>query len=276
MSTYPPEDVSGTLKCMHFASSVIEARRPARVLDFGCGTGEKLTCPLASAHPGVDFVGVDVDPRSVEYARRGCGAPNVRFMTHHELPERERFDLVVASEVVEHVESPVAFLRGLRERLAPDGRIFLTVPNGYGASEIASSLESVAALTGVLALARSAKRALVGRSSGMATTPDTLAVSPHISFFTWGELARILSAAGLAVEHYRARTVFCGFGFDLLLRGPRAVAWNVRTADRLPRAAVSGWMLVLAPARAGAPYEHARGPVARARRWLNEKRWGLR
>jgi SAM-dependent methyltransferase len=277
MSSFPPEDVSGTLKCLRFASSIVAERRPARVLDFGCGTGDKVTCPLATAYPEVQFVGVDVDRQSVEYARRACSAPNARFIEQRELGDAERFDLVVASEVVEHVESPVAFLRALRERLSPDGRIFLTVPNGYGPSEVASSLETVAALAGVLGLARAVKRALVGRSAHAPVTPDTLAVSPHISFFTWRELERILSAAGLAVERYQARTVMCGFGFDLLMRGPRTVAWNARTADRLPRGAVSGWMLLLSPDRpAATDYEHVRGPLARVRRWLNEKRWGLR
>lgn len=277
MSSFPPEDVYGTRKCILFAASVMRERRPASVLDYGCGTGEKLTCPLARAHPEARFTGVDVDRGSLEYARRSCDAPNLHFLSQEALAAGERFELVVASEVLEHVDKPVAFLKSLKERLAPEGRIFLTVPNGYGPSELASSFETLMALTGLLGLARAAKRALLGRSVQAPLSRDTLAVSPHVSFFTWSELQRILSAAGLAVERFQARTVLCGFGFDLLMRGPRAIAWNVRSADRLPRFAVSGWMMVLTPDPAAQEhYEHERGPVARLRRWLNQKRWGLR
>lgn len=42
-------------------------------------------------------------------------------------PERT-FDLIVISEVLEHLEQPQAALRFLREALAPDGRIFINVP----------------------------------------------------------------------------------------------------------------------------------------------------
>jgi SAM-dependent methyltransferase len=39
------------------------------------------------------------------------------------------FDLVTAIEVVEHIESPIGFLRNIRQLLAPGGVVVLTTPN---------------------------------------------------------------------------------------------------------------------------------------------------
>ncbi len=274
---FPPEDAYGYTKCLSFLSGVVSRGRPARVLDVGCGTGERLTWPLANAHPGVRFLGADDDARTIEYARRTCLAPNLQFIHLAQLQIDERFDLIVASEVLEHVTAPAAFLRDLRSRLAPAGCIVVTVPNGYGPSEAASLLETLLALTGILGMARAAKRRLWNRSGGPPPQKDTLAVSPHINFFSWREIQRIIAASGLRAIEYRPRTLFCGFGFDLVIRGARAARWNAGVADRIPAIFVSGWMFVLEPADSGpAVYEHRRGALSRTRRWLNEKRWGLR
>jgi SAM-dependent methyltransferase len=253
------EDAYGTRKRLEFVSSVVAARRPRRVLDIGCGTGEQLTFPLAQAHSDARFLGVDPDERSIEHAQRSFARPNLEFSLAAELPDAERFDLVVASEVLEHVESPGEFLRGLVERLNPGGAIVLTVPNGFGPFELGSLAESL--LAQVLPIGR-------GERAG----PDTLAASPHINFFSWGRLRAALAAAGLAVREHRNRTVACGFGFDYLVRGQRLIGWNARFADRLPEWCVSDWMMVLEPAgvREGGR-EYHRGAYARLRRWLNER-----
>ena len=50
------------------------------VVDFGCGTGN-LILPLASVMPDVSFVGVDLNPRSVEILRSRAKDANVRNVT---------------------------------------------------------------------------------------------------------------------------------------------------------------------------------------------------
>jgi hypothetical protein len=49
-----------------------------------------------------------------------------------ELPAGQRYGLVAMFDVLEHieVEEVVSFMRGLAQRLAPDGAILLRVPNG--------------------------------------------------------------------------------------------------------------------------------------------------
>ena len=50
------------------------------------------------------------------------------------------FDVVVAGEVIEHVEDPYRFLRGLRQRLQPTGTLRLSTPNPLGFPVIALEL----------------------------------------------------------------------------------------------------------------------------------------
>jgi SAM-dependent methyltransferase len=270
-----PEDSYGYQKCIAFVSEALSEFRPRKVLDMGCGTGQQLTWPLAKLHSDVAFTGVDADGASIEHARRAFATSNLRYLRAEELPADERFDLIIASEVIEHVERPVSFLRELQSRLAPGGRIIVTVPNGYGPSEVASLFETLFALTGLLRIARTVKRSL-WRSSA-AAPKDTFAVSPHINFFSWREVRRAVQAAGLVPARYRGRTLLCGFGFDSFIRGERMARWNADLADSLPPLCVSGWMYVLQRADSGASgSEYRPGPMSRLRRWLNKKRWGLR
>jgi 2-polyprenyl-3-methyl-5-hydroxy-6-metoxy-1,4-benzoquinol methylase len=43
----------------------------------------------------------------------------------------EPFDVVVAGEVIEHLDEPGPFLRAMRELAKPDGVLLVTTPNAY-------------------------------------------------------------------------------------------------------------------------------------------------
>jgi len=269
------ENSYGIAKRLEFIAGVIAARRPARVLDIGCGTGANLTAPLARRFTGVDFVGVDSDAGSIEFANREHGAVNVRFVIEQDAGDIGTFDLIVASEVIEHVEDPDAFLSFLRGCLAPDGQLVLTLPNGWGPFEFASLFETLLHLTGIHAVLRALKHRLRGRPAG-APAADTLAISPHINFFAYRQISALIANSGFVVRDYRPRTWLCGFGFDQLIRSPKLVTLNSELVDRLPPQMASAWMFVLAPGGAvGTPLYH-RGAYARFRRYLNEKRWHIR
>jgi SAM-dependent methyltransferase len=260
-SSWPPEDSYGRLKRLRFVSETIEALRPRRVLDVGCGSGTQLTRPLAEAFPEVAIVAVDDDAKSIAWAQAQHPPANLRF----DAPEavEGKFDLVIASEVLEHVAAPDAFLAYLRERVTEGGRLILTVPNGYGSYEWMSLLEVGVTLSGV-------RRLLRGR-----TTPpheaDTLAVSPHVNFFSLCELDELFDAAGLRVTRRRSRTFLCGWQID----GRLPAEWNARIADRLPFSAAADWMFELAIGGVPRPTRWRRGRWARFRKRLNERRWGL-
>ena len=270
------ENSYGITKRFDFVVDVIERLRPMRVLDIGCGTGANLTAPLARRFPTIEFVGLDSDPASIEFARKAGPSLNTRYHVELAAEDLGRFDLVIASEVIEHVEDPDQFLAFLHGRLNTGGQVVLTLPNGYGPFEMVSLAETLLHLSGIYGVLRWCKRRVRGEKQ-VAAAVDSLAISPHINFFGFGEIRSAIAFAGFEIAVTRPRTLFAGFGFDQLMTAPRLLAWNARFADRLPAPLVSGWMFLLRPTAAasgGSPFR--RGAYARLRRYLNDKRWRLR
>jgi 2-polyprenyl-3-methyl-5-hydroxy-6-metoxy-1,4-benzoquinol methylase len=260
-NSWPPEDSYGRLKRLHFVSETIETLRPRRILDVGCGSGTQLTRPLAEAFPEIEIVAVDDDARSIAWARAERPPANLRFDAPAAV--EGTFDLVIASEVLEHVAAPDQFLAELHRRLAAGGRLILTVPNGYGSYEWMSLIEVGVTLSG-------ARRLLRGRQ----TPPDeadTFAVSPHLNFFSVTELEELFDSAAFRVIRRRPRTFLCGWQID----GRVPVEWNARIANRLPFSAAADWMFELAAEGTPRPTRWRRGAWARFRKRLNERRWGL-
>ena len=94
------------------------------VLDIGCGNGA-LTYDVARKAKKV--VAIDLNEENIEIAREKYSAPNIRYLRNDitkELPDK-KFDLIVLSNVLEHIENRVEFLRRI-EDLAP--KILIRVP----------------------------------------------------------------------------------------------------------------------------------------------------
>jgi 2-polyprenyl-3-methyl-5-hydroxy-6-metoxy-1,4-benzoquinol methylase len=99
----------------------------SRVLDVGCSTGylsERLQ------QRGATVVGIDLDERAAERARRFCEAVYVGDIETMELPfEPESFDAIVCGDLIEHLRDPESTLQRLRPLLRPGGRLALSTPN---------------------------------------------------------------------------------------------------------------------------------------------------
>lgn len=112
------------LAVYEFAASMAKGKR---VLDLGCGTGygaDRLARAGASS-----VAGIDPDERSLAYARKRF--PGVRFVagTAEALPDDlGPFDLIVAANLLPHLESPGKILEIAARRLAPDGALVASVP----------------------------------------------------------------------------------------------------------------------------------------------------
>ena len=271
------EDSYGHLKRIEFVREAVAAARPKSVLDVGCGTGVLLTSPIALSFPEIEFVGLDIDRDSIAWARSQNPQANMRFVTPDALDPAARFDLVIASEVLEHVENPAGFLVSLRDHLVQGGRIIITVPNGYGPYEFFSLVEIFFFFSGLQFLLRRLRNTLIGAPNNPSEndSPPTLAVSPHLNFFSFGGLSNLFKEAGYGVLRYRPRTLLCGYLVDALIGSPLLTAWNAGVVDRLPAFMASDWMFEIeltTPAKAPV---WRRGTVSRLRKRINEKRWGI-
>jgi len=100
-----------------------EVRPGDRALDLGCGTGE-FTAALARA--GAEVVGADVAEAALTRARARHPELDFRLVPiDGPLPFSDNaFDLVWASEVIEHVADTE-----VRRVLAPRGRLLITTPS---------------------------------------------------------------------------------------------------------------------------------------------------
>lgn len=82
----------------------------SRVLEIGCGTGN-LTIRAKRAHPAVELVGSDPDPRALARARRKArGLAGIRFERGYaqQLPYADgEFDKVLSSMMLHHLDDEV-------------------------------------------------------------------------------------------------------------------------------------------------------------------------
>lgn len=173
------------------------ARSKGRMLDVGCATG---TFVCAAREQGWAAEGIDASEWMIERARARC--PTAPF--HVGDPSSVAFDpggrlqVVTLWNLLEHVPSPAAVLRQAHSWLAPEGRLFIRVPN-------AGSL-----------VAR-----LMGRRW-------PLLVREHLWYFSPETMERLLRAEGFEVLALRWTTIPASVGDVLRRMGQyrgRAAGW---------------------------------------------------
>lgn len=95
------------------------------ILEVGCGAGDLLRSLDQRGYSGM---GIEIS-QDAFLAASSLGLSREIRVSMTPLNEiAELFDVVIASEVMEHWEDDVAFLHLLKERLVTNGRLFLTVP----------------------------------------------------------------------------------------------------------------------------------------------------
>ena len=104
------------------------------VLDAACGSGYGTALLAENAKT---VVGCDISHEAIEYARQAYGAAKSSGLRVEynacdclALPfQSARFDLVVAFEIIEHLENPEAFLQEMDRVLALGGILIVSTPN---------------------------------------------------------------------------------------------------------------------------------------------------
>jgi 2-polyprenyl-3-methyl-5-hydroxy-6-metoxy-1,4-benzoquinol methylase len=112
-------------------AEVCVALQPASVVDVGCGAGNLLAAISARSEGNVELVGIDHAPAGI--ARLADALPDaegiVADLRTVDLGGR-KFELVVCSEVLEHLRDPNQAVHVLGALRRPGGTIVITVPDG--------------------------------------------------------------------------------------------------------------------------------------------------
>lgn len=86
-----------------------------------------------------ELIGVDIVASEIEKLRAEGYDVACMDLTTGERPEG-RFDLIVAGELIEHLDRPTALLEAAAELLTSDGRLVLTTPNPYACWRVFQNL----------------------------------------------------------------------------------------------------------------------------------------
>jgi SAM-dependent methyltransferase len=96
----------------------------AKILEVGCGTGGNLRM---LAHHG-EIAAMELDETACEFAnQRQITAVKLGSLPD-KIPFTDEYDLIVAFDVIEHLDDDLAALSALRSHVKPGGWIILTVP----------------------------------------------------------------------------------------------------------------------------------------------------
>ncbi|HRD57529.1 MAG TPA: methyltransferase domain-containing protein [Ferruginibacter sp.] len=126
------------IKRLNFIIDILNKQLPkgAVVLDVGCGNG---VISRSLGAKGFNVYGIDVSEKTIEKARQLNTLPNVKFdviSAEQLVAEGKKYNAVICSEVLEHLNQPGGLLQVLHQSIADDGVLIVTVPNGNGPREL--------------------------------------------------------------------------------------------------------------------------------------------
>jgi len=118
-----------------FAARMVALYKPdgaKRILDIGCGRGW-MSSYLSSFG---QVVGIDFAPEAIEGARKHYGEHGLFYVVDAytdlaTFSDSGQFDVIVCSEVIEHVEDQSTLLKQIHSLLNSGGLCILTTPNAH-------------------------------------------------------------------------------------------------------------------------------------------------
>ena len=114
----------------HYRRIISELVRPlefSSVLDIGCGEGS-LLLDLSLLYPGIALSGIDISDSALQLARQKLPGGQFWNLDITACHLEQRFDLVLCSEVLEHIDDDVSALENIARMTA--GHVILSSVQG--------------------------------------------------------------------------------------------------------------------------------------------------
>lgn len=102
------------------------------ILEVGCGYGYTV---YAVSKLGHNVQGIDISKSAVDFATKEFGHL-YKALDVKDLPDTQKYDLIYANEVIEHLSDTQGFMKSLKRLLKPGGVIHLTTPNKDYATKV--------------------------------------------------------------------------------------------------------------------------------------------
>ncbi len=103
-----------------------------KVLDVGCGTG---SIDLYLAKHGCTVSGIDISAKAIKIAKSNTKKFNlgnkVKFILGdiQQMKIKETYDLIICSEIIEHIKNEKKVLLKIKKMLNENGRLVISVPS---------------------------------------------------------------------------------------------------------------------------------------------------
>jgi len=104
-----------------------------RLLDFGCGPGYFLRLLIDSkpSRASTHFVGIDISGAAAKVASQVCPEASIIHGSMYQVPlAKNSEDVIVCTEVLEHLLEPRRALDEMMRVLRPGGHVLVSVPDG--------------------------------------------------------------------------------------------------------------------------------------------------
>ncbi|HVI47677.1 MAG TPA: class I SAM-dependent methyltransferase [Chitinophaga sp.] len=232
------------IKRLNFITDSLQRYIPAggRVLDVGCGNG------VISRHLGqfgYDVLGIDISEKTIAVANQRNKLPNVRFeaiSAEALTAQGERYDAVICSEVLEHLDHPEKLLHTIHASLKDNGLLVVTVPNGNGPRELCVTRPMLKARNnpGLWNSINKVKKALGFNGTTAQSQADNL---DHVQFFTRRDLRDLAQASDFEIVRF-AKTNFVEdvFPFSIVTKRVKFLqTLDCQVAELLPYGFTGGF-----------------------------------
>lgn len=245
------ENVYGHKKRLHFFINAIQLwknhskrkMKEVRILDVGCGTGTMITLPIASA--GYHITAIDTSAESIRIAKNINIYNRATFLHGNTEMLHQTFDIIICSEVLEHLQDPSHLINEFKRLLDHDGRLLITVPNGYGLYELDDYLWRLLSFQRVYNWAFRTKRKILHQKQISSIQKDsTLDHSPHIQHFTFRKVKKQFTNSGFVIEKKEGSSIMAGKFTQLLFPYKWFTTFTTRLSNYVPIACSAGFYFI--------------------------------